>query len=69
VIASSNLAGINAALKKSRSKAYSVKEMPGLNHLFQECRECTPAEYPQLEETFSPAALKEINNWLNQNVK
>jgi len=69
VISSSNLAGIEAALKKSRSKVYTVKELPGLNHLFQTCKTCTPVEYSQLEETFSPAALGEINNWLNTNVK
>lgn len=69
VISSSNLAGIEAALKKSKSKVYTVKELPGLNHLFQTCKSCTPVEYSQLEETFSPAALEEINNWLNRYVK
>lgn len=69
VLSSSNLAGIEAALKKSKSKVYTVKELPGLNHLFQTCRSCTPVEYSQLEETFAPAALDEINKWLNANVK
>jgi len=69
VVASSNLAGIESALKKSKSKNYTVKELPGLNHLFQTCKACTVAEYGQLEETFSPVALEEINNWLNKNVK
>lgn len=69
VVASSNLTGIESALKKSKSKIYTVKELPGLNHLFQTCKACTVAEYGQLEETFSPVALEEINNWLNKNVK
>jgi pimeloyl-ACP methyl ester carboxylesterase len=69
VVANTNLAGIEAALKKSKSKSYLVKPLPGLNHLFQLCKACTIAEYAQLEETFSPAALVEINNWLNKNVK
>lgn len=69
VIPGSNLTGIESALKKSRSKTYTVKELPGLNHLFQTCKTCTVAEYGQLEETFSPVALEEINNWLNKNVK
>lgn len=69
VIPASNLAGIETALKKSQSKIYTVKELPGLNHLFQTCKTCTVAEYGQLEETFSPIALEEINNWLNKNVK
>lgn len=69
VVAGTNLAGIEAALKKSKSKTFTVKPLPGLNHLFQQCKACTIAEYAQLEETFSPAALEEINNWLDGNVK
>lgn len=69
VISSSNLPGIEAALKKSKSAVYEVKELPGLNHLFQNCKTCSSAEYGQLEETFAPVALQEINNWLNKNVK
>jgi uncharacterized protein len=69
VISSSNLAGIEASLKKSKSKLFEVKELPGLNHLFQTCKTCSTAEYGQLEETFAPVALTEINNWLNKNVK
>lgn len=68
VIASSNLAGIEQALKKSKSK-YTVKLMPGLNHLFQKCTTCSIQEYEQIEETVSPDALKEINDWLNKTVK
>lgn len=69
VIASSNLAGIESALKKSKSKTFTVRKMPGLNHLFQTCNHCTIQEYVELEETFSPSAIKEINEWLNKNVK
>lgn len=69
VIATSNLAGIENALKKSRVKAYTIKAMPGLNHLFQTCVKCTLAEYGELEETFSPVALKVINDWVDKNVK
>jgi uncharacterized protein len=56
-------------LKKSKSPGYEVKEIPGLNHLFQDCKKCTINEYGELEETFSPAALDIISNWLNKNVK
>lgn len=69
VISSSNLAGIEKSLKKSKSKAYTVKELSGLNHLFQTCVKCNLMEYGELEETFSPVALKEINDWLNKYVK
>ena len=37
-VSETNLDGINNALKKSKSPAFDVKEMPGLNHLFQHCK-------------------------------
>lgn len=69
VIASPNLAGIEAALKKSKTRNYTVKALPGLNHLFQTCTLCTIAEYGLLEETISSVVLEEIKEWLNKNVK
>jgi pimeloyl-ACP methyl ester carboxylesterase len=66
VLPASNLAGLRASLKKSKSPHYEVKELPGLNHLFQTCKTCTLAEYGELEETFSPAAMDVIGNWLLQ---
>ena len=69
VISKSNLAGIESSLKKSKAKTFEVKEMEGLNHLFQTCKTCTVAEYGQLEESFSPEALRLIREWLQKNVK
>lgn len=69
VVATSNLRGLEAGLAKSKSKQYTVKAMPGLNHLFQTCNKCTVAEYAQLEETFSPLALHEMSDWLDKYVK
>lgn len=69
VISRQNLDGIEASLKKSRSKKYEIKELPGLNHLFQTCTRCTIAEYGELEETFSTTALDYIGRWLDKNVK
>jgi len=69
VISSQNLPGLKAALKKSKAKAIEIKELPGLNHLFQTCKKCTVEEYGILEETIAPSALQEISNWLNKNVK
>jgi hypothetical protein len=68
VLPAQNLAGIQAALKKSKSKLYETKELPGLNHLFQHCKTCTVQEYAQLEETFAPEALDIIVKWLDANV-
>ena len=69
VISESNLAGIRAALAKSKSPKYDVQEMKGLNHLFQKCNSCTIQEYGTLTETFSPEALAVIGDWLDKNVK
>ncbi len=69
VISRQNLPGIEAALKKSRSKNYELKELPGLNHLFQACKKCTVQEYGELEETISPVALEAIRIWLEKNIK
>jgi hypothetical protein len=69
VLPKQNLGKIEAALKKSKSKNYEVKELPGLNHLFQHCKKCTPAEYGELEETFAPEALQLMVDWLKQTIK
>jgi len=69
VIAKTNLPAIESALKKSKSNGFEVHELPGLNHLFQACSTCSVMEYAQLEETFSPAALTIIGDWLRKNVQ
>jgi uncharacterized protein len=69
VIAATNLKGIKQSLQKSKSPKYDVIEIPGLNHLFQTCIQCNPAEYNDLEESFSPRALDIMGNWLRENVQ
>ena len=66
VLSSSNLAGIESVLKRSKSPSYHIVSLPGLNHLFQTCKLCTVAEYGLLEETFSTGALNEITSWLKK---
>jgi uncharacterized protein len=68
VIAPSNTAGIKKALQKSKSPLYEVKILPGLNHLFQKCNQCSVVEYGMLDETMSEAALAEMAQWLQKNV-
>ncbi|MFT4155117.1 alpha/beta hydrolase family protein [Parafilimonas sp.] len=69
VVASQNLPAIQSALIGGKTKKFEVKELPGLNHLFQACNLCTVAEYGKLQETISPFALQTITDWLNRNVK
>jgi pimeloyl-ACP methyl ester carboxylesterase len=68
VSAKVNLETIKAALTEGGNKNVTVKEIPGLNHLFQECTTGLPAEYGIIEQTFSPVALKEIIGWLRKTV-
>lgn len=57
-----DLPPIRAALKDN-SRAV-VKELPGLNHLFQTAKTGAPAEYFDIEETFAPAALDAVSDWI-----
>jgi len=59
-----NLAAIEAALKAGGNKDYSVKELPGLNHLMQTATTGGVSEYTKIEETISPAALKVMGDWI-----
>jgi hypothetical protein len=69
VIAATNLKGIKESLQKSKSPEFDVIEIPGLNHLFQTCNSCNPAEYINLEESFSPMALEIMGDWLKKNIQ
>jgi hypothetical protein len=69
VLAKPNLGGLKTALQKSPTKTYELKELNGLNHLFQHCQTCTVIEYGQLEETIAPEVLETIGEWLAKNVK
>lgn len=60
-----NLPAIEAALRRGGNDDFTVRRLPGLNHLFQSATTGAPAEYAQIEETFSPAALDLISAWIN----
>ena len=64
-----NLDAIKAALEKGKNKKVTIKELPGLNHLFQECTTGSPDEYARIEQTISPVALNEVTKWILNQVK
>lgn len=66
VPSSVNLQAIEKALKKGGNKNVTTKELPGLNHLFQECKTGLPKEYGDIEQTISPLALETITNWIKE---
>jgi len=59
-----NLPAIEAALKSAGNEDYTVKELPGLNHLLQASQTGAISEYQQNEETINPAALEIVAEWL-----
>jgi uncharacterized protein len=66
VLAGPNLKAIGEALAAGGNRRAEVAEMAGLNHLFQTAETGVPAEYGQIEETMSPAALEKIADWIRK---
>lgn len=56
---------LEAALA-GRERPAEIVTLPGHNHLFQRTRTGRPSEYVSIEETFSDAALAQIDNWLGR---
>ena len=64
VIPDINLEGIKNGLEKAGNKDVTIKELEGLNHLFQTADTGSLQEYSHIEETFSPVALEIIRHWI-----
>ncbi len=60
-----NMPVLEDAFKTSKHADYMVKELPGLNHLFQTAKTGAVSEYSQIEETIAPAALELICSWVS----
>jgi uncharacterized protein len=59
-----NLDAIAGALRAGGNRQFQVRELPGLNHLFQTCHTGSVTEYGTIEETLAPLALKAIGDWV-----
>lgn len=59
-----NLPIAKKSFEASGNPDATVQELPGLNHLFQHAYTGSPAEYPAIEETFSPDAMTLIADWI-----
>ncbi len=59
-----NLPAIVATLTAAGNPDVTAVELPGLNHLFQHCKKCSPTEYGEIEETFAPEALDVMTDWI-----
>jgi fermentation-respiration switch protein FrsA (DUF1100 family) len=61
-----NLTAIKEAIISGGNNSVTIIHYPGLNHLFQHCSTGLPKEYGEIEETFSPQVLDNINAWLTK---
>ena len=59
-----NVPAMERALRAGRDRDFTVLELPGLNHLFQNAPTGVIEEYDRIEETFAPSALALISNWI-----
>jgi uncharacterized protein len=64
-----DLAAIKKALEKGGNTDITTVELPNLNHLFQECKTGSPAEYAGIEQTISPLVLDEMTKWILSKVR
>jgi len=63
-----DLEAIGMALEKGGNPDYTLKKLPGLNHLFQHAKTGLVTEYGHIEETFSPEALDLMTAWILERV-
>ncbi len=64
-----NTKALKKAFKKARNYKVTIKELPDLNHLFQESKTGSPLEYQVIEQTYSQVMLEEVLNWLKKQVE
>jgi hypothetical protein len=64
-----NLPAIAAALEVAGNPDYQIVKLAHLNHLFQTAQTGSPMEYAKIEETFAPAALQVMGEWIGRHVK
>jgi len=69
VSAEINQNAIRKALTKGGNKDFTVLELEGLNHTFQECKTGSLKESLELEQTISPKAMSVIAEWILKHTK
>lgn len=64
VLPDRNLAGIAAALERGGNDDVTVRELEGLNHMFQTATTGKVDEYAMIEETLAPFFLDTVTAWI-----
>ena len=59
-----NLDAIATALEAGGNPDFTIRELPGLNHLFQEATTGSPNEYARIDQTVSPIVLGLMAAWI-----
>lgn len=60
---------MEAALASGGNKNYKSVVFPKANHLYQEAKTGSPAEYNELKKEFVPGFLNTLADWINQTIK
>lgn len=60
VVAKQSFDAYQALIERYGKQNMTLREMPGLNHLFQHCDKGTPDEYAKIDETIAPEVLEAI---------
>jgi fermentation-respiration switch protein FrsA (DUF1100 family) len=63
-----NMAPMQKALAKSKTKDWKVEILPKANHLFLAAVTGSPAEYAGLEKKFVPGFLELMTGWITTRV-
>jgi len=64
VLSSLNLEGFRSSLEKAGNKDVTIKNIDGLNHLFQKAETGAISEYENIDETFNLEVMVLIKNWI-----
>jgi pimeloyl-ACP methyl ester carboxylesterase len=64
-----NLEAIARDLDAGGNTHVKIAALPDLNHLFQHCKTGSLTEYGEIEETMSPAVLKQVGDWIHAQLK
>jgi len=68
VLPENNINAIKKGLLTAGNADTKTLILPGLNHLFQNCKTGLPNEYGIIEETFDPETLDIMSEWIHQQV-
>ena len=66
VLAEKNINAIKKGFESSGNSQVTAMILPGLNHLFQNCKTGLLSEYNQIEETFDLNTLELMTAWILQ---